>query len=92
MLSQIVVQLGYDPINLPIRQQTASGIQAHVLLTSRSNPPLAIYGEVFREAAFMATDSALIYALDFVDQFLKVNIHDINYSTYLMRLHNVQDP
>jgi len=54
-------------------------------------PPITIYGETL-DAPYKAKDSALIYALDYVDRFLNINIIDVNYSTYLMRQHGVQEP
>jgi hypothetical protein len=42
----------------------------------------------------MARDNAYIYALDYVDRFLGINIIDINYALYFEMIygHEVNDP
>jgi hypothetical protein len=42
----------------------------------------------------MARDNAYIYALDYVDRFLEINIIDNNYALYfeMIRSHEVNDP
>jgi hypothetical protein len=45
-----------------------------------------IFGEIFI-TPYMASDSAYIYALDYVDRFLEINIIDINYSLYFQIIH-----
>jgi hypothetical protein len=52
-----------------------------------------IFGEIFL-MPYMARDSAYIYALDYVDRFLGINIININYDLYFQMIHDheVNDP
>lgn len=59
------------------------GFQADITLTSSINL-VKIFGENL-DAPYKAKDSAFIYALDYVDKFLKVEIIDINQVSYLMK-------
>lgn len=64
------------------------GFQSCITLTSAQIGRVRIYGETV-DRPYKAKDSALIYALDYVDRYLGINILDINYSAYLMARHNV---
>ena len=68
------------------------GWQADITLSS-STTSVRIFGETFY-TAYMARDSAYIYALDYVDRFLGINIIDVNYTLYLPMIHglDVNDP
>jgi len=90
VLHQILQHLGYSFVP-PHSSRVNGGFQSCVTLTSPDMPPITIYGETL-DAQYKAKDSALIYALDYVDRFLNINIIDVNYSTYLMRQHGVQEP
>jgi hypothetical protein len=53
--------------------------------------------QIFEETflmSYMARDSGYIYALDYVDRFLGINIIDINYALYSQMIHGheVNDP
>jgi len=88
VLHHILPQLGYSFIP-PHSYRVNGGFQACVTLTSPEVPSMTIYGETL-DANYKAKDSALIYALDYVDRYLNINIIDVNYSTYLMRVCGVQ--
>lgn len=77
MLRQILPTLGYSFVP-PYSSRVNGGFQSSVTLMS-SQGSLKIYGEAL-DAPYKAKDSALIYALDYVDRYLGVDILDINYS------------
>jgi hypothetical protein len=69
-----------------------SGWQADITLSSSTNL-VQIFGEIFM-TPYMDRDSAYIYALNYVDTFIGINIIDINYSLYFLMIHGheVNDP
>ena len=91
VLRQVFDNIGWTfttPHPCPVR----SGWQAGITLSSSTNL-VQIFGEIFM-TPYMARDSAYIYALDYVDRFLGINIIDINHTLYLTMIHghDVNDP
>ena len=85
VLRQVLQQIGWlftTPHPHPVR----GGWQSGITLSSPTNS-VQIFGEVFI-TPYMARDSAYIYALDYVDRFLGINIVDISYSSYLLITHD----
>ena len=91
VLRQVLDNIGWTfttPHPRPVRR----GWQAGITLSSSTNS-VQIFGEIFM-TPYMARDSAYIYALDYVDRFLGINIIDINHTLYLTMIHghDVNDP
>ena len=91
ILRQVLQNIGWT-FTIPHPSPVRSGWQADITLSSSTNS-VRIFGETFW-TPYMARDSAYIYALDYVDRFLEINIIDINYSLYhlIIHGHDVNDP
>jgi hypothetical protein len=91
VLRQVLQKIGWT-FTIPHPSPVQGGWQADITLSS-STTSVTIYGEIFY-VPYMARDSAYIYALDYVDRFLGINIIDVNYSVYLPMIHDipVNDP
>ena len=76
----------------PHSHRVRGGWQAHITLSS-STTSMIIFGETFH-TPYKSRDSAYIYALDYVDRFLGIDIIDINHTLYLIMIngHQVDDP
>jgi len=91
VLRQVLGNIGWT-FTTPHPYRVRGGWQADITLSS-SSTSMRIFGEIFH-TAYKSRDSAYIYALDYVDRFLGINIIDINHTLYLMILsgHHVDDP
>nr|TKV95201.1 hypothetical protein SEVIR_9G346600v2 [Setaria viridis] len=91
VLYQVLGNIGWTfTISHPCR--VCGGWQANITLSS-STALVTIFGETFH-MPYKARDSAYIYALDYVDRFIGIDIIDINRSLYVVMInaHDVDDP
>ena len=91
VLHQVLHNIGWT-FTTPHPSPVRGGWQAGITLSSSMNS-VQIFGEIFM-MPYMARDSAYIYALDYVDRFLGINIIDINHTLYVAMIHghDVNDP
>jgi hypothetical protein len=91
VLHQALQKIGWT-FTIPHPGLVHGGWQVGITI-SPSTDSVQIFGEIFI-APYMASDSAYIYALYYVDRFLEINIIDINYSLYFQIIHGheVNDP
>ncbi|KAL6897255.1 hypothetical protein ACP4OV_006951 [Aristida adscensionis] len=82
VLRQVVQPLGYTFMQ-PVSLQVEGGrFQAHTTFLSDART-FTVYGEAL-ETPYDTQDSAFIYALDYVDTFMGIDIVDLHRGRYLM--------